>query len=600
MNAFPSPSVLTSALVHHSVAGDPVERERHRSFIAAKLATTFAALAVAPFYLAYRGAPDGAGALVFALALLPLAAATLMSRTGRSALAHAVALGGSVGLALTLAFGTGVGIGGAFACLIVAAVEATLSGEKAVIRVAIPLTALAGALLLAASLARAAKPGMDTGAVGAAIVGALALLYAGPLVIRATAVATLTRRQLRHQGERARAVGEALGDVVVWLDASGRVDDASAACATLLGAPAPALGGRGLFDRVHVADRPAFLKAIDDAAHGDAPDAATTRIRLRPWHPGPRHLCIEMRTRRLARPGHPVEVVAILRDLTARLEREVEIAKAQRSVESAVRSKDHFIANMSHELRTPLNAIIGFSEMLGSHTLRPADAAKQREYARIINQSGQHLLAVVNSILDMSKIQSGTFAMLPEPFAVGPLMDLCCEMVALEVRNGGIDLVRDYPDTLDEIVADKRACKQILLNVLANAVKFTPERGRVTLTARLEGTRLALGVVDTGIGIDAVELQRLGEPFFQARSSLSRPYEGTGLGLSVVRGLVGLHGGTVAIASEPGRGTAVTIRLPLDCRAVATDASATIETTAHRPPVDDDLGPRTLRMKQSA
>ena len=603
MRVFQSLSALTSALVHPSIAGAPMERERHRSFIAAKLATTFAALAIAPFYLAFHGAPDMAGAVIFALTLLPLAAAMIASRTGRLARAHAVAFGGFVGVALTLALGTAIGVGGAFACLIVAQVEATLSGERMVRRSAVPVTAVACALLVLAASRDWMVAGAGAG--GTALVDILALLYAGPLLHRATALAGLTRRHLQHQALRASALGEALGDVVVWLDAAGGVDDASMACEALLGAPASVLAGRGLFDRVHVADRPAFLKAIGDAAHGagegEAQHGATTsaRIRLRPWHPEPRHLWIELRARGLGRPGHATEVVAVLRDITGAIENEAEVARAQRSVESALRSKDHFIANMSHELRTPLNAIIGFSEMLGSHTMRPADAEKQREYARIINQSGQHLLAVVNAILDMSKIQSGTFAILPEAFAIGPLVDLCCDTVALEVRDGGIELVRDHACTPDEVVADKRACKQILINILSNAVKFTPERGRVTVKARLEGTRLVLTVTDTGIGIAGPDLERLGEPFFQARPSLSRPYQGTGLGLSVVRGLVGLHGGSLAIESEPGRGTVVTVKLPLDCRLAAADPSASIETIARRPSVDA-VRSQTLRMKQSA
>ena len=605
MRVFQSLSALTSALVHPSATGAPMERERHRSFIAAKLATTFAALAIAPFYLAFHGAPDVAGAVIFALTLLPLAAAMIASRTGRLARAHAVAFGGFVGVALTLALGTDIGVGGAFACLIVAQVEATLSGERMVVRSAVPVTALAGALLVLA----ASRDWMVPGTGGTALVDILALLYAGPLLHRATALAGLTRRHLRHQALRASALGEALGDVVVWLDAAGRVDDASMACEALLGAPASVLAGRGLFDRVHVADRPAFLKAIGDAAHGaghgeaqgEARHGTTTsaRLRLRPWHPEPRHLWIELRARGLGRPGHTTEVVAVLRDVTGAIENEAEVARVRSSVESAMRSKDHFIANMSHELRTPLNAIIGFSEMLGSHTMRPADVEKQREYARIINQSGQHLLAVVNAILDMSKIQSGTFAILPESFAIGPLVDLCCDTVALEVRDGGIELVRDHACTPDEVVADKRACKQILINILSNAVKFTPERGRVTVKARLEGTRLVLTVTDTGIGIAGPDLDRLGEPFFQARPSLSRPYQGTGLGLSVVRGLVGLHGGSLAIESEPGRGTVVTVKLPLDCRLAAVDPSASIETIARRSSVDA-IRSHTLRMKQSA
>ena len=138
------------------------------------------------------------------------------------------------------------------------------------------------------------------------------------------------------------------------------------------------------------------------------------------------------------------------------------------------------------------------------------------------------------------------------------------------------------PEGLEEIVADRRACRQILINLLANAVKFTLEGGRVTLRVRPEGTALRIGVSDSGIGIGEADLARLGDPFFQAGASLDRPYEGTGLGLSVVRGLVGLHGGTIAIESELGKGTVVTVRLPLDCRVSRGAPSATIETIPRR------------------
>ena len=256
---------------------------------------------------------------------------------------------------------------------------------------------------------------------------------------------------------------------------------------------------------------------------------------------------------------------------------------------------------MSHELRTPLNAIIGFSEMLASRTLCPADAGKQREYAGIIHQSGQHLLEVVNSILDMSKIRSGTFAILAEPFDLAPLVDECCDMVKLKADQGLVRLVRDYPRDLDEIVGDKRACKQILINLLSNAVKFTPEHGEVAVSVRPDGTAILISVADSGVGIGAADLARLGDPFFQARSSRDRPFEGTGLGLSVVRGLVGLHGGTIALESEPGRGTRVSVRLPLDHRTQGpAEQSATIETIARRRTMDPAPRLPDRRIKQSA
>jgi cell cycle sensor histidine kinase DivJ len=156
--------------------------------------------------------------------------------------------------------------------------------------------------------------------------------------------------------------------------------------------------------------------------------------------------------------------------------------------------------------------------------------------------------------------------------------------VKLRAQQGEVELVRAYPEKLEELVADKRACKQILINLLSNAIKFTPAAGRVTISARIEGNSILIRVADTGIGLDARDLTRIGDPFFQAHPALDRPYEGTGLGLSVVRGLVGLHGGTISVESEPNKGTCVSVRLPLDCRRVThkTADSAKIETIARR------------------
>ena len=282
-------------------------------------------------------------------------------------------------------------------------------------------------------------------------------------------------------------------------------------------------------------------------------------------------------------------VVSLLRDVTVAKQREEDFEAIRMAAEETSLWKDQFLANVSHELRTPLNAIIGFAEMLANVQLVPPDPEKRREYASIIQQSGQHLLAVVNSILDMSKIRSGTLDIRPESFAIAPLVDLCCDMVKLKAQTNGIELSRAYPEKLDEIVGDKRACKQILINLLSNAVKFTPRNGRVTVKIRPEGTALILSVSDSGIGMSARDLAHLGDPFFQAGTSYDRPYEGTGLGLSVVRGLVGLHGGSIRVESEPGKGTCVNVRLPLDCRVSANNKmrTAKIETVARRGRLDD-------------
>jgi cell cycle sensor histidine kinase DivJ len=197
----------------------------------------------------------------------------------------------------------------------------------------------------------------------------------------------------------------------------------------------------------------------------------------------------------------------------------------------------------------------------------PLDPARRREYAGIINSSGQHLLQVVNSILDMSKIESGSFQLAAEHFELTPLVDQCCDMMRLKAEEAQVILTRETPASLPEIVGDKRAVKQILINLVSNAVKFAGPGGAVAVRARLAGAGVAIEVEDNGIGVGARDLGRLGDPFFQAQDAYDRPYEGTGLGLSVVRGLVGLHGGAIRIESAPGEGTRVTITLPLDYRA---------------------------------
>jgi cell cycle sensor histidine kinase DivJ len=178
-----------------------------------------------------------------------------------------------------------------------------------------------------------------------------------------------------------------------------------------------------------------------------------------------------------------------------------------------------------------------------------------------------HLLSVVNGILDMSKIEAGSFTLLPEAVALEPLIADCVKLLALKAAEGGVLISMNVAPDLPELVADQRACKQILINLVSNAIKFSRAGGRVTIGAQAEGgSDVVLTVADTGVGISAEDLPRLGVPFFQAHSSYDRPYEGTGLGLSVVKGLAELHGGAVAITSTPGVGTRVVVRLPRVCK----------------------------------
>jgi cell cycle sensor histidine kinase DivJ len=192
------------------------------------------------------------------------------------------------------------------------------------------------------------------------------------------------------------------------------------------------------------------------------------------------------------------------------------------------------------------------------------DAARRKEYAQLINDSGQHLLGVVNGILDMSKMESGNFEISPEPFAPRAALVNCCNLLALKARENGVDLVTRAPDDLPVMTGDPRAFKQIVLNLVANAVKFTERGGNVVVSASVEGPRLILRVTDTGVGIAADDLKRIGDPFFQAGKTYQRKHEGTGLGLSIVKGLVGLHHGEIDVQSKVGEGTTVSVALPLN------------------------------------
>jgi cell cycle sensor histidine kinase DivJ len=200
--------------------------------------------------------------------------------------------------------------------------------------------------------------------------------------------------------------------------------------------------------------------------------------------------------------------------------------------------------------------------MLTNNALK-ISASDQVEYAKLINGSGRHLLSVVNSMLDTSKIEAGRFELAPERFAPGAAVESCVDLLAFQAREAGIELRQRLVQNLPEIAADKRAFSQILINLISNGVKFTPRGGCVTIGVSCDGPRLVVTVEDTGVGIEQNDLARLGEAFFQARTGHHHRSDGSGLGLSIVKGLVKLHGGEVDIRSRVGEGTRVTVRLPL-------------------------------------
>jgi cell cycle sensor histidine kinase DivJ len=440
-------------------------------------------------------------------------------------------------------------------------------------------SALLGGLVM---LAAAAIAFMPRGVPRALDFALLASLPAGLLIAYFLGRASFRRNHAEE--DRYRLLARNMADVISRHGRNGHVLFISPAAEPVFGARLHDLHGRGLFDRVHVADRPAYLTALHDAATLRESRTVELRIRRESIAPGSAggFVWIEMRCWPLAmaapeQAGENGEVVAVMRDVTARKDEEHAIEDARAEAERANVAKSRFLATMSHELRTPLNAIIGFSEMLREEGALMIDAKQRRDYAHLINESGHHLLSVVNGILDMSKIESGNFEIMPEPVAAGRVIAECCELLALRARQAGIDVVVRLPDELPGIVADKRALLQIMLNLLSNAVKFTNRGGIVTVTATVdsghgsgdetghEASHMVIKVEDTGVGIGAEDLPRVGEPFFQARSSYDRRHDGTGLGVSIVKGLLALHGGWMEIESRVGEGTRVIVHLPLDC-----------------------------------
>ncbi len=236
-------------------------------------------------------------------------------------------------------------------------------------------------------------------------------------------------------------------------------------------------------------------------------------------------------------------------------------AREKTRAEAANRSKSEFLANMSHELRTPLNAIIGFSEVMQGEMFGPIGPGKYREYASDINRSGQFLLDVINDILDMSKIEAGRLQLETENTLIGGLFDDIMRLVGPRAFDGNVDISREIPGDL-AIIADRRALKQVFINLLSNAVKFTPVGGRVRIAAIDEDFGVTISIADTGIGIPARDIEKLGRPFEQVENQFTKSKGGSGLGLAISRSLVELHGGTLEIRSTAGAGTEVTVHLP--------------------------------------
>jgi two-component system, cell cycle sensor histidine kinase DivJ len=415
--------------------------------------------------------------------------------------------------------------------------------------------------------------------VGPALALPLGVAFVGAGMLAVSAAAMTVSRLSRAEAQDTECGREALaGDlafeacpgVLLSCDTQGAILRTGGRDRHLLPASMRERPGLTLAELVHVSDRIAVLQALDSLRQGAPSAIVDVRIEqgLCPLG-GRQFLAVRLDLSSLTGgDGALQQVLVQITDISWEqcLRDEVEACAVE--VQSANEAKSRFLAAVSHEMRTPLNAILGFSDVLAGEYFGRLENDRQREYVSLIRQSGAHLLSVVNTMLDMSRIEAGRYCLLTEPFPIADAVESCRAMLDLQARNKNVTLATRVARGLGDVVADRRAVQQILINLAGNAIKFTEAGGAVTIDALVEGAMLKLVVSDTGIGIASDKVALLGQPFMQVEDNLARAYEGTGLGLSLVKGLVSLHGGQMRIESRLGEGTVVTVSFPVDGKPV--------------------------------
>ncbi|CAH2396155.1 Signal transduction histidine kinase [Mesorhizobium ventifaucium] len=545
-------------MVHPSILGQN-DRRCQRRFIGVMLAAPFFAAGAAVTLVTSGMGVAVTMAAIFAMFGLCWFAALLVAASGKMAFAGQVALVmGSLALAGVIA--AAGGMASPVAMLVVAlpfeawwigaSRRAALWGAVSVF-VAILLQAFAGSVFPFGP------------AVTAAWHWLLPLAWALTLVPRVAALGSPAGAQLDPATDD--RLENIIDAVVLRAGRHGEVLDASAKARTILKLQPELLFGAGLFDRIHLSDRVAYLSALADMRDGALVRRLDLRVRLPQNGNGPTADNYRPFSLELARGEEQQDVLTfVLRENDELAGLREELAAAKEAAASAEVAKGRFLAVVSHELRTPLNAIIGFSDMLLHEMFGTFKDPRQKEYVGLVKESGQHLLAIVTSILDVSRIEAGAYATEPEPFRFVEAVEMCQSMMSLQAEAKNIDLQAQIAPDAAEINADRRAVQQILINLVSNAIKFTPDGGDVVVGAKRIGSRLHFWVRDTGIGIAEEDFANLGKPFMQIQNDYTRRFEGTGLGLSLVKGLVALHEGTMSIESMPGEGTTVTISLPVN------------------------------------
>jgi two-component system, cell cycle sensor histidine kinase DivJ len=540
-------------------AGDSKALRRLFVSVQASKAVLGAVLGLA--FIAFVGRPDAAEAIAIAGLIAPAVLALLAFTSIPLAMLETTALAVFAMLIGYLAALTGGVLSPLVVWFALVPAEAALAGGRpAVLRAA---AAAAVALIVVAAI----------GAAGALPVSRLPIplwqIYAVSVlaaVIQAALVAAAAQDRQRAADEAAaegaamyRFLADNAMDLITRHSSDGRIRFASPAAQAILDMPPQELLGIAPAALVHPDDLRRTQNAFMESAYYGRAASAEVRMKRRDGS----YVWVEIRCRPApAGRGASSDIVAVTRDITERKAQERELIAARDAAESANRAKSSFLANMSHELRTPLNAILGFSEVMTHEMFGPVGSAKYHEYSRLIHESGGHLLELINAVLDMSKIEAGKLEIYEEVFDLTETAEAALRFVRLQAERGGVGLKLSVAPGARTIFADKRAVKQMLINLLTNGIKYTPRGGQVRVAAVPDARGIEIAVADSGVGISAKDLQRLGRPFEQVEGEHVRAKEGTGLGLALVKALSTLHGGDAGIESVLGEGTTVRIRLP--------------------------------------
>ena len=557
-------SELFSRWVHPSIPVGSKDHDSHSHFIGATLAAGATAIVCFPALLIAEISMSPAGLLAVVSLIAYLGISAGVSKTGRLEAGKNLALSCLAVFLTMVCLQTG-GSGSPFLiALCVLPLEAVLwrGNRGAIFGTLAALTSLA-AILLTTSGNAATSAGSLLGYSAQIWVVGIILIYVASVAYRVQNWQRTAQSAIERQRTHFTLVSENSNQLLTQHDRNGSTLFVTGAARPLLGAGSKELLGNGLFERIHLQDRIAFLKSISDAAQQMKEQRCTLRIRFR--GEGDR---LWKQVEAVCHPSRnsatgQVNVACAMTDISKQLELQSLLDHSAKKADEVHQAQRRFFATMSHELRTPLNAIVGFSDILQQDLFGKLPFERHREYVNIIQDSGQHLLSVVNDLLDISRIEAGKYELSLSTFSLTDSLVATVKMLQPDADKGNVKVQVTADDALPEITGDRRACQQILINVDSNAIKFTPNGGAVHVSARQFGRSIKLVVKDNGIGISPESLEKIGQPFVQVEAGNDRKFEGSGLGLSIVKGLVDLHKGDLQIQSIEGSGTIVSIKIPI-------------------------------------